>query len=158
MDPLRSLFVDMFSPPRKKALEESNSKALQHINGHSSSKGKMPGKTRKKVAIVGSGCAGLGAAWALKDTDYEVHIFEQANRFGGHTNTQSWRRGQDSVQVDTGFIVMNSATYPNFMNFLKDVGIETKPTEMSFGVCRDQGKFEWSGSLQGAYTDGRKAP
>ena len=66
---------------------------------------------RKRVAIVGSGCAGLGAAWALQSTDYEVHVFEQADRLGGHTNTQIWKHGDRSTPVDTGFIVMNSATY-----------------------------------------------
>lgn len=115
----------------------------------------MPAKTRKKVAIVGSGCAGLGAAWALKDTDYEVHIFEKQARLGGHTNTQTWTHAGKAIQVDTGFIVMNTATYPNFINFLKDVGIEPTPTEMSFGVCRDHDKFEWSGSLQGVFAQRR---
>lgn len=66
---------------------------------------------RKRVAIVGSGSAGLGAAWALQSTEHEVHVFEQSNRLGGHTNTQIWRHGERTTPVDTGFIVMNSATY-----------------------------------------------
>jgi predicted NAD/FAD-binding protein len=66
---------------------------------------------KKRVAIVGSGCAGLGAAWALQNTDHEVHIFEKSDRLGGHTNTQTFTHGDHSTPVDTGFIVMNSATY-----------------------------------------------
>lgn len=67
---------------------------------------------RKKVAIIGSGCAGLGAAWALRNTDHEVHLFEKSSRLGGHTNTQIWNRdGKLSTPVDTGFIVLNSFTY-----------------------------------------------
>ena len=50
---------------------------------------------------------------------------------------------------------MNSATYPNFISFLNQVGIETKVTEMSFGVTRDGGKFEWSGSLKGVVAQRR---
>ena len=73
----------------------------------------------KKVAIVGSGCAGMGAAWALKGNDYEIHLFEKEKKLGGHTNTQIFRHGKYTVPVDTGFIVMNTATYPNFINFLK---------------------------------------
>lgn len=66
----------------------------------------------KKVAIVGSGCSGIGALWALKSTDHEVHLFEQAERLGGHTNTVTFRGPQgDETKVDTGFIVMNTATY-----------------------------------------------
>lgn len=37
----------------------------------------MMAAERKKVAIIGSGCAGLGAAWALKDSGYEIHLFEK---------------------------------------------------------------------------------
>lgn len=69
----------------------------------------------KRVAIIGSGCAGLGAAWALQNTEHEVHVFEKSNRLGGHTNTQTWKHGDFSTPVDTGFIVMNSATYRSFV-------------------------------------------
>lgn len=65
----------------------------------------------KRVAIIGSGCAGLGAAWALQSTDHEVHLFEKADRLGGHTNTQEWKHNGLTTPVDTGFIVMNTATY-----------------------------------------------
>ena len=66
----------------------------------------------KKVAIVGSGCSGIGALWALKNTGHEVHLFEADSRLGGHTNTVTFRgRDGTQTQVDTGFIVMNTATY-----------------------------------------------
>ena len=66
----------------------------------------------KKVAIVGSGCSGIGALWALKSTDHEVHLFEKSSRIGGHTNTVHYDAPNGSkVNVDTGFIVMNTATY-----------------------------------------------
>ena len=66
---------------------------------------------RKKVAIVGSGCSGIGALWALKSTDHEVHLYEANNRLGGHTNTVTFEYNGKKTNVDTGFIVMNSATY-----------------------------------------------
>lgn len=110
---------------------------------------------RKKVAIVGSGCAGLGAAWALKDTDYDVHLFEKSNDLGGHTNTQPFRYGDKTIQVDTGFIVMNAATYPNFLAFLKQVGVDPVGTEMTFGVSRNHGEFEWSGEGKGIFAQRR---
>ena len=66
----------------------------------------------KRVAIVGSGCSGIGALWALKNTDHEVHLFEKSGRLGGHTNTVQYEAPNGSkVNVDTGFIVMNTATY-----------------------------------------------
>lgn len=66
---------------------------------------------RKKVAIVGSGCTGIAALWALKTTDHEVHLYEAADRLGGHTNTVVFKHDGWQVNVDTGFIVMNTATY-----------------------------------------------
>ena len=110
---------------------------------------------RRKVAIIGSGCAGLGAAWALRKTDYEVHLFEKSPKLGGHTNTQPFKAGGTTVQVDTGFIVMNTATYPNFIRFLKEVGVDPVETEMTFGVSRDNGAFEWSGEGRGIFAQRR---
>lgn len=66
---------------------------------------------QKRVAIVGSGCAGLGALWALKSTNHDVHLFEAADRLGGHTNTAIFEKDGRTTPVDSGFIVMNSATY-----------------------------------------------
>ncbi|TIA62804.1 FAD/NAD(P)-binding domain-containing protein, partial [Aureobasidium pullulans] len=110
----------------------------------------MPSE-KKRIAIIGSGCAGLGAAWALQNTDHEVHVFEKSDRLGGHTNTQTFTHGKHSTPVDTGFIVMNSATYPNLIRFLNHVKVPISPTLMTFSVSRNHGEFEWSGSGEGIF-------
>jgi len=66
---------------------------------------------RKKVAIVGSGSAGIGALWALNRTHHDVYLYEAADRLGGHTNTVEYKHGKYKTLVDTGFIVLNTATY-----------------------------------------------
>ena len=66
---------------------------------------------RKKVAIIGSGCAGIGALWALNKTYHDVYMYEAADRLGGNTNTVQFRKGKYTTAVDTGFIVLNAATY-----------------------------------------------
>jgi predicted NAD/FAD-binding protein len=66
---------------------------------------------RQRVAIVGGGCSGLAALWALKSTDHEVHLFECDDRLGGHTNTVEYEHDGRKANVDTGFIVLNTATY-----------------------------------------------
>src|ERR1700712_3364274 len=100
----------------------------------------------KRVAIVGGGCSGIGALWALKTgTEHEVHLFEASPRLGGHSNTVVYEGPNGrKVDVDTGFVVMNAATYPNFLRFLKEVGVATKKTELNFGLSRDHGTFEWA--------------
>lgn len=66
---------------------------------------------RKKVAIVGGGCAGIASLWALNRTHHDAYLYEAADRLGGHTNTVKWSKGKYSTLVDTGFILMNTATY-----------------------------------------------
>ncbi|KAF1917158.1 hypothetical protein BDU57DRAFT_539355 [Ampelomyces quisqualis] len=101
---------------------------------------------KKRIAIVGSGISGLGALWTLRNTHHEVHLIEKESRLGGHTNTATWTHNGKSTPVDTGFIVLNTATYPNFIEFLKVLHVETTPSEMTFGISRDAGAFEWSGT------------
>ncbi|KAK5997289.1 hypothetical protein PT974_02644 [Cladobotryum mycophilum] len=100
--------------------------------------------SRKKVAIIGSGCSGIAALWALNRTYHDVYLYEAADRLGGHTNTVQWKAGKYTTAVDTGFVVLNASTYPNFINFLKKIGVQTEPTDMSLSVSRDQGMFEWA--------------
>jgi len=101
---------------------------------------------RKRIAIVGSGVSGLSALWSLRNTDHEIHLFEKADRLGGHTNTVTWTHNGRDTPVDTGFIVLNTATYPNFIELLSALHVKTVPSEMTFGVSRDAGAFEWSGT------------
>ncbi|KAM0555999.1 hypothetical protein ACHAPJ_005980 [Fusarium lateritium] len=101
---------------------------------------------RKRVAIVGSGCAGIGALWALNKTYHDVYVYEASDRFGGHTNTVKFKKGKFSTNVDTGFHVLNAETYPNFVRFLDKLNVKTAPTELTFSVSRDRGAFEWASS------------
>ncbi|KAI0439791.1 FAD/NAD(P)-binding domain-containing protein [Xylaria telfairii] len=99
---------------------------------------------RKKVAIVGGGSAGIAALWALNRTHHDVYLYEAADRLGGHANTVEWKKGKFRTLVDTGFTVINTAAYPNFINFLRKVNVPTAPTQMTFGFSRDKGRFEWA--------------
>jgi predicted NAD/FAD-binding protein len=66
---------------------------------------------RKRVAIIGSGVAGLGALWALNRTAHDVYIYEATSRLGGQTNTVDFKNGKYHTAVDTGLIALNTATY-----------------------------------------------
>ncbi|KAI0349582.1 FAD/NAD(P)-binding domain-containing protein [Trametes cingulata] len=104
-----------------------------------------------RIAVVGSGVSGLAATWLLNEhTDHEVHLFEADSRPGGHANTVTYSPpGLESTDVDTGFIVFNPSTYPNFISFLKmfpDLAERILPTDMTFAVSRDMGAFEWAGN------------
>ena len=87
-----------------------------------------------RIAVVGSGVAGLTAAHLLKK-QHRVTVFEAASRLGGHTNTVQCDDGEGGVVgVDTGFIVCNDTTYPNFHKFLAELGVPWRFADMSVSV------------------------
>jgi predicted NAD/FAD-binding protein len=98
-----------------------------------------------KVAVIGSGIAGNVAAYKLRK-EHDITVFESGSYVGGHTNTMDVYEDDRALAVDTGFIVFNDRTYPNFIRLLEEIGQESQPSEMSFSVQADDGRVEYSGS------------
>jgi len=106
-----------------------------------------------KVAIIGSGISGLSAAWLLGHyrSAFSVSVFEKNDYAGGHSHTvqvpplPEFSKKVDTCPVDTGFIVFNPATYPNFLSFLNELKVPICDSDMSFSVSRRHGEFEWAG-------------
>jgi len=86
-----------------------------------------------RIAVVGSGISGLTAAFKLSES-HEVHLLEKNFKLGGHTDTHKFAIDGADIWVDSGFIVHNDRTYPEFQKILAGLGCKTSPTEMSFSV------------------------
>lgn len=109
----------------------------------------------KRIAIVGSGISGSLCARLLA-TQHHVTLFEAADRLGGHTYTLDVEAFGKTWPVDTGFMVFNERTYPNFVRMLELLGIESQPSDMSFSVHCSRTGLEYQGSsLNGLFAQRR---
>ncbi len=98
-----------------------------------------------RIAVIGAGITGLGAAWLLGQR-HDVVLFEAEDRFGGHSHTVDVVNESGTTPVDTGFIVYNTRAYPNLIALFSILGVPTAPTDMSFSVSLDEGAFEYNGN------------
>jgi uncharacterized protein len=96
-----------------------------------------------RVAIIGSGIAGLTAAHLLH-REHEIVVYEAGDHVGGHTNTIRVDTEDATWDVDTGFIVLNDRNYPRFQALLDELAVQRRPTDMSFSVSAEAEDFEYS--------------
>lgn len=101
-----------------------------------------PATHPRRIAVIGGGISGMGAAWLLAP-GHRVTLIEAAPRLGGHARTvMAGKRGDQPV--DTGFIVFNHANYPNLTAMFDELGVDTVKSNMSFGASFDSGACEYN--------------
>lgn len=98
-----------------------------------------------KIAIIGTGISGNVVAHRLH-REHDITLFEADDHIGGHTHTHTVELDGEAHQVDTGFIVFNDRTYPNFVELLAELGVESQPSCMSFSVRSERSGLEYSGT------------
>ena len=97
-----------------------------------------------KVAIIGSGISGLTAAYLLQK-EHDISVFEANDYIGGHTHTHEISQNNKTWSVDSGFIVYNEKTYPNFIRLLKKLKVGVQKTTMGFSVKAPSKNLEYAG-------------
>lgn len=95
-----------------------------------------------RIAIIGGGISGMVSAFLLNQ-DHTIVLYEADNYIGGHTHTINVRAGSKTYAVDTGFIVFNEVTYPNFLKLLRRLGVEYQTSRMTFSVKSERDGVEY---------------
>lgn len=98
-----------------------------------------------KIAIIGGGISGMVSGYKLH-SEHDVTLFEANDYIGGHTNTIDVESQGKHFAVDTGFIVFNDRTYPNFIRILDELKVDSQPTRMSFSVSCEETGLEYRGA------------
>ena len=117
------------------------------------------GGHRATAAVVGGGVAGLTAAYVLA-AKYDVTLYESDDRLGGHAHTHDVADPSGSMlAVDTGFIVHNDRTYPQLRRLFGELGVQTRPTEMSMSITDEATGLEFAGGrgARGVFAQHRRA-
>ncbi|MFY0701130.1 MAG: FAD-dependent oxidoreductase [Bermanella sp.] len=100
---------------------------------------------KQKIAVIGSGIAGLTSAHLLS-REHEVSLFEANDYIGGHTHTRPVELQGKVYPVNTGFIVFNDWTYPNFIKLMDQLGVKSEDSDMSFSVRDENTGIEYNGT------------
>ncbi|MBW0146302.1 NAD(P)/FAD-dependent oxidoreductase [Marinobacter arenosus] len=100
---------------------------------------------RQRIAVIGAGVSGLTAAWLLAEK-HDVELFEAGDYAGGHTNTEQVEAGGRTWPVNTGFIVFNDWTYPNFIRLMDRLGVPSEVSDMSFSVDCNATGLQYNGT------------
>jgi predicted NAD/FAD-binding protein len=98
-----------------------------------------------RIAVIGAGIAGLYATWRLA-REHDVTVFEAGDYAGGHTHTVDVEWAGRTWAIDTGFIVFNDWTYPNFIEMLQELGVAWQPSNMSFSLACERTGLEYNGT------------
>ena len=109
-----------------------------------------------KIAVIGSGISGLSASYFLSKKN-NVDLYEREDRFGGHSYTLNIHydiKNKKKIDIDIGFIVFNEKTYPNLINFFRELSVKYEKSDMSFSVSVDNSKIEYCGrGLSGFFSN-----
>jgi len=98
-----------------------------------------------KIAIIGSGISGNVVSYHLSKA-HDITVYEANDYIGGHTHTHEVEWQDEQHRIDTGFIVFNEKTYPNFIKLMQELNVPYQDSDMSFSVACERTGLEYNGT------------
>ncbi len=95
----------------------------------------------KQIAVVGGGIAGVGAAWSLSRSGYEVDIFEKGPALGGNAKTFRWRTDRGHADSPLLVVAWPQMYYHNYELLLQQLGVGIETLPISYFVQTPEGHF-----------------
>ena len=95
------------------------------------------GKKLRRIAIVGGGISGLGAAWALNHHPdrFDFRVYEAQDRIGGNAVTADMpQEDGTSIPFDISVTACIPSVYQHIVSLMEQFGIELVDTRFSYSV------------------------
>lgn len=126
--------------------------AAAYYIASSNQKKKLQQRPTQRVAVIGSGIAGMGAAWTLNRGGKDIMLYEKKPRLGGNAKAMTWK--VDGEEVETGLAVLAwpHEYFHNYNALIADLGIECEDHDLRFFVT----KREQDGSTECVFAHGRE--
>ena len=104
----------------------------------------MLGRAMAKVAIVGGGAAGMGAAKVMIEAGLDVTLFEDLPRLGGHCFAVPVPHGKGHLLIDAGVSDFNRATSHEVRRFMTELGLSVYPVKQDTTCTTIDGRPVWT--------------
>jgi predicted NAD/FAD-binding protein len=108
-----------------------------------------------RIAVVGAGIAGAGAAWALHRAGFDVEVFEAGADAGGNAKTHAWTVGDRRVVTGLSVLAWPPRFFRNYERLLRTLGVETEEVTLRFFIRRGADTYAHGmpGTLGARYAD-----
>lgn len=97
-----------------------------------------------RVAVIGSGIAGCGAAWALKRSGWDVTIYERNPVVGGNAKVHTWDF-PDKPRSGLSVLAWPQHKFPNYNKLVDELKVEYEPVTLRFFSMDSKGDISAHG-------------
>lgn len=85
-----------------------------------------------RVAVIGAGIAGMGAAWSLHRAGHHVEVYETNAHIGGNARTHTWNSEGQEVVTGLSVLAWPDTYFRNYNKLIESFGLQTEKAKIKF--------------------------